>query len=955
MGKHKSKKGKNRLDKYYHLAKEQGYRSRAAFKLIQLNKKYNFLGSAQVLIDLCAAPGSWLQVAEKFMPVNKMIIGVDLVPIRPIRNVITLTEDITTEKCKHSLKKVLGGLRADVILHDGSPKVGTAWTHDAYTQSELVLMSVKLATDFLRPGGIYVTKVFRSKDYTKLQWVFKKLFHDVEATKPQASRGSSAEIYVVCRGYLSPKKIDPRIFDPREVFREIAVEPNSAELRKRLLESDPKKRSRNRMGYEDDAGPLLFKSTSVKQFIEGDDPIAILANHNCLVFTEDSKQYEMHSLTTEEIKECVKDLKVLGKADFKRLLKWRMKLREEFLQSKDENEGEDSDAVNVSDNTTPLTKEEMEERRDEQITEQLEEMLREHAKRKKKKERKKQRNKEKLLHKLGVSASQLSEQVDTAPDETLFSLKHIKTGQVLSNLLQHSSPDEIVTEDSSEDDETNTDEGNSADDCDDDPLADDNEKYNQFLDKYFDTMYQNYLQASIAQRKKLTAKLKERMLQKEDAHDLTEIYQTSHGIVQMESDTTNDKNDANPLLVTDPIITANKTKLWFKNVTSMLQLDNSTNKKMISALDDELDEELEVQRLTQEYLARKRKRENETDSVLTSESSQPKKLKVDSEVELSEDNTRLASRRHLTSQSQSQENSNSPETASRRAVNDEVPKNQSKNKKRVEVHNEEDTCQNAAATTTHPTEFNSQNDIKKEIQTETERTHFELYEGNRREKPNSTVVDSDTESEEFESAADNESDSDDYLDEDEKAEILAVARQMTFDPEKRKRLLDQRFSKISFNYGPDAPQWFIDEEREHYRPNLPITKDDILAEKERQKGINVRSIKKVVEAKARKRRKELLKQKKVKEQAKVILNSLEISDREKAKMLQKLLKKNASKVKPNRIYVVARKFQSLPKKKGFKIKLVDPRMKKDTRGLQRAQERKTHKQKKRAKSKMKRR
>jgi 23S rRNA U2552 (ribose-2'-O)-methylase RlmE/FtsJ len=69
-----------------------------------------------VLIDLCAAPGSWLQVAEKFMPVNKMIVGVDLVPIRPIRNVITLTEDITTEKCKHALKKVLGNLRADVYV-----------------------------------------------------------------------------------------------------------------------------------------------------------------------------------------------------------------------------------------------------------------------------------------------------------------------------------------------------------------------------------------------------------------------------------------------------------------------------------------------------------------------------------------------------------------------------------------------------------------------------------------------------------------------------------------------------------------------------------------------------------------------------------------------------------------------------------------------------------------------
>jgi AdoMet-dependent rRNA methyltransferase SPB1 len=164
-------KGKKRQDKYYHLAKEQGYRSRAAFKLLQLDARFRFLPTARAVLDLCAAPGGWVQVAVKHAPVGAFVVGVDLVPIRPIRGAHSLTEDITTSKCRSSVRKLMdsrGVAAFDVVLHDGSPNVGGAWAQEATTQSALVIDAVRLATYFLAPKGAFITKVGKQRAHHQL-------------------------------------------------------------------------------------------------------------------------------------------------------------------------------------------------------------------------------------------------------------------------------------------------------------------------------------------------------------------------------------------------------------------------------------------------------------------------------------------------------------------------------------------------------------------------------------------------------------------------------------------------------------------------------------------------------------------------------------------------------------------------------------------------------------------
>ncbi|KAL6703914.1 AdoMet-dependent rRNA methyltransferase spb1 [Coniothyrium glycines] len=432
------KHGKGRLDKWYKLAKEKGYRARAAFKLIQLNKKYNFLEKSKVLIDLCAAPGSWCQVAAEVMPPHSLIIGCDLAPIKPIPRVITFQSDITTDHCRSTLRKHMKHLKADAVIHDGAPNVGTAWVQDAFTQAELVLQSMKLATEFLAEGGTFVTKVFRSKDYNSLLWVFNQLFTKVEATKPPSSRNVSAEIFVVCRGYKAPKHLDPKFLDGRSVFAELADPTPNNEAKV----FNPEKKKRKRDGYEE-GDWTQFKEVPVSEFIQTTDPIAMLGSLNKLSFEQkpngDIAIATIDKLpeTNKEIRDCCADLKVLGRADFKRLLRWRLRVREIFgFSTKKTDETKAAEEAKEGEEVAEV--EDMDEEM--KIQEELERLKEKDSKQKRKQRRQENERKQKEIVRMQMNMTTPYEigleQAGPTGDDAMFALKAVDKAGALSRIAK---------------------------------------------------------------------------------------------------------------------------------------------------------------------------------------------------------------------------------------------------------------------------------------------------------------------------------------------------------------------------------------------------------------------------------------------------------------------------------------------------------------------------------------
>lgn len=259
------------------------------------------------------------------MPVSSVIVGVDLVPIKPISNVITLTEDITTASCRSALRRELKTWKADLVLNDGAPNVGKSWAHDAFTQNRLTLSALELAAEFLVEGGTFVTKIFRSKDYNALIWVLSKLFRKVAATKPAASRNESAEIFVVAQHFLAPAKIDPKFFNPSYLFDDaINEEQEEKRTKNNLLLPVNKQKKAKADGYRD-GETSQFIAVKASDVIRTHTHLELMSRANEIVI--DDEEIANHPATTIEIRECCKDIKVLGRKEILSLIKWRKRVR----------------------------------------------------------------------------------------------------------------------------------------------------------------------------------------------------------------------------------------------------------------------------------------------------------------------------------------------------------------------------------------------------------------------------------------------------------------------------------------------------------------------------------------------------------------------------------------------------------------------------------------------------
>lgn len=394
----KKQKAKDRLDKYYTMAKDHNYRSRAAFKLIQLNRKYEFLTKAKCLVDLCAAPGGWLQVASKYMPISSIKIGIDLDPIKPVKGCLTFVSDITTPKCISIIKRELKHFEADVVLNDGAPNVGAQWNKDAFGQSELALAALKVATQVLRKGGVFVTKIFRSKDYNSLVWVLNFFFDKVEVAKPAASRTQSAETFFVCLGYKKPDTIDPKFLDPKHVFEDIAAEEEDSSKKinslKKLLEG-----TRNRSGYNVDGSGAFYKEAKFSEFMKCRDPYKYLSTCHKMII-DDICKTEIFTVVKApaSLESILADIKVLGRSDLAILLKYRSKYQRQMDKRKAQLR-----KMLEEQKIKDMTPEEIEKQNEEELNQRLEQKQKE-AKKKVRKQQEIQKKSE-YLQKMSVMTS----------------------------------------------------------------------------------------------------------------------------------------------------------------------------------------------------------------------------------------------------------------------------------------------------------------------------------------------------------------------------------------------------------------------------------------------------------------------------------------------------------------------------------------------------------------------
>jgi 23S rRNA (uridine2552-2'-O)-methyltransferase len=188
-------------DEYVLRARREGYRSRASYKLLEIDEKFGLLRSGAVVVDLGAAPGGWTQIAVNKCGPKGFVIGLDLLDIEPLEGVLLIKGDFTDDKVLAQLMAVLQDRPVDLVISDMAPNLSGMKEIDQPLAIYLTELALEFACSHLRPGGSLVMKCFEGSGVDEIREGIRKNFKQLNNFKPKASRGKSPEIYVLGRKF----------------------------------------------------------------------------------------------------------------------------------------------------------------------------------------------------------------------------------------------------------------------------------------------------------------------------------------------------------------------------------------------------------------------------------------------------------------------------------------------------------------------------------------------------------------------------------------------------------------------------------------------------------------------------------------------------------------------------------------------------------------------------------
>ena len=187
-------------DEFVQRARREGYRSRAVYKLIEIDQKDQLFRPGQLVVDLGAAPGGWSEYAVKSVGENGTVIGLDLLPVEPVAGLTFLQGDFTEQAVLDELIELVGGRKAEVVLSDMAPNLSGMESVDQPRSMYLTELAIDFASEFLATNGKFVVKMFQGAGFEALVSSLRNHFASVKFRKPQASRDRSSETYAVCVG-----------------------------------------------------------------------------------------------------------------------------------------------------------------------------------------------------------------------------------------------------------------------------------------------------------------------------------------------------------------------------------------------------------------------------------------------------------------------------------------------------------------------------------------------------------------------------------------------------------------------------------------------------------------------------------------------------------------------------------------------------------------------------------